>query len=61
MDKSTFKSSKPQYLPSLLDRVTDNQYIDNTVELSQQRINVLEKKLSSKDEDITTQRSESVV
>ncbi len=56
MAKNSFKSSKPQFLPSLLDRVTDNEYISTTVELSRQRVNVLEKKLSSKNEDITKQQ-----
>ncbi len=56
MRKSKFKSSKPQYLPSLLDRVTDNEYISTTVELSRQRVNELEKKLSGKNEDITQQQ-----
>ena len=56
MRKDTSKNSKPQYLPSLLDRVTDNDYINTTLELSQQRVNVLEKKLSSKEEDVTEQQ-----
>ncbi|WP_299871155.1 type VI secretion system baseplate subunit TssE [uncultured Cocleimonas sp.] len=57
MVKETSKSSKPKFLPSLLDRVTDNEYIDTTLELSRQRVNVLEKKLSNKDQEITQQQN----
>ncbi len=56
MRKSSLKSSKPQFLPSLLDRVTDDEYMNSTLELSRQRVNSLEKKLSSKDENITKQQ-----
>lgn len=56
MRNDTSKSSKPQYLPSLLDRITDNDYINTTVGLSQKRVNELEKKLSNKDQEITPQK-----
>ncbi|GAA0404433.1 hypothetical protein GCM10009133_11330 [Cocleimonas flava] len=56
MSKSTYKPNKTQFLPSLLDRVTDNEYINSTEELSRQRVNALEKKLSSKNKDITNQQ-----
>ena len=56
MSKSTFKSSKPQFLPSLLDRVTNDDYIDKTLDVSQQKVKVLEKKLSNTSSEITEQQ-----
>lgn len=53
MRKGTSKTSTPQYLPSLLDRVTNNDYIDTTLETSRQKVKTLEKKLSSKNQNIT--------
>ena len=56
MRKDSSKSNKSQFLPSLLDRVTDNEYMSSTLEISRQKVNALEKKLSSKDEKITKQQ-----
>lgn len=58
MKKSSTKSSKPQYLPSLLDRVTDNDYINVTLEKSRQKVFNIEKKLSKKDEEITDKQQQ---
>lgn len=55
MSKGQDKSSKPQYLPSLLDRVSDDDYINKTLQLSRNNILSLEKKLAAKD----TEESES--
>ncbi len=56
MRKGSSNSSKPQFLPSLLDRVTDDNYISSTLESSRQRVNALEKKLSNKDVEVTEQQ-----
>ncbi len=56
MRKGNLKSSKPQYLPSLLDRLTDDDYMSSTLELNRKRVNTLEKKLSNNDESITQQQ-----
>jgi len=56
MQKNSSKSIKPQYLPSLLDRVTDDGYMTSTLELSRQRVNALEKKLSNKTQNMTKQQ-----
>jgi len=56
MRKGSSKSSKPQFLPSLLDRVTDNEYMSSTLEISLQKVNALEKKLSSDDAETTKQQ-----
>ena len=56
MRKSSSKSSKPQYLPSLLDRVTDDEYINVTLEASIQKVAAIEKKLSKKNPEVTEQQ-----
>lgn len=56
MSRSSFKSGKPQFLPSLLDRVTNDDYFDKTLEVSQQKVKVLEKKLSNTSSEITEQQ-----
>ncbi len=56
MRKNSSRSSEPQFLPSLLDRVTDDEYMSSTLELSRQRVNALEKKLSNNDQEITKQQ-----
>ncbi|MEB8434459.1 type VI secretion system baseplate subunit TssE [Cocleimonas sp. KMM 6892] len=56
MRKGAGKSSKSQFLPSLLDRITNDEFINQTLDLSQQRVKALEKKLSKKDEDVTEQK-----
>jgi len=59
MRKNSIKSSKTEFLPSLLDRVTDDDYINDTLQLSRQKVKELEKKLSSKDTDVSeTQKKE---
>ena len=56
MRKSLSNSSKPQFLPSLLDRVTDDDYINKTLAISLQKVKTLEKNLSNTSSKITGQQ-----
>jgi len=44
---------KADYLPSLLDRVTDDDYLNTTLERSKQRVEILEKKLAQKSNEVS--------
>ena len=56
MRKPSTKSSKPQLLPSLLDRVTDDNYINVTLETSRQKVIEIEKKLSKADSEVSAKQ-----
>lgn len=51
MSKSSLR--KADYLPSLLDRVTDDDYLNTTLEKSRQRLEILEKKLAKKSSEVS--------
>lgn len=47
------ESSTAQFLPSLLDRITDDDYLNRTVATSKQKVETLEKKLLKKGKQIS--------
>ena len=45
-----------QYLPSLLDRVTDDDYLNRTLAISKQKVNELEKKLQKEGKKVSAEK-----
>lgn len=45
-----------QYLPSLLDRVTDDDYLNRTLAISKQKVNELEKKLQKEGKKVSVEK-----
>lgn len=54
MQKSS--SRTVQYLPSLLDRVTDDDYLSRTLEISKKKVNELEKKLQQEGRKVSEEK-----